>query len=103
MSTEQQHPVTPSSTEDTWGASGSASPPPGGPRRWSSKQLAIAILVAVGITGAGTVAIYAAAGSTSSTQQGPGGGMGGPGGGFSPAYGDYGQAPPNAGGSTQGS
>jgi hypothetical protein len=80
MSTEQQQPVTPPPTVDTWGAAPSERQPK---QKWSAKKIAIAAVVAVGIAGAGGVAVYAASGSTDSStgaQQGPGGGTGGPGG-----------------------
>ena len=95
MSTEQQQPVTPSSTGDrattvdtsgTWGAENTSSGEWGRQqqpkRRWTGKKLAVAVAVAVGIAGAGSVAVYAASGSTASSSQqgGPGGGTGGPGG-----------------------
>jgi hypothetical protein len=65
-------------TVDTWGAD------PGTPRpkrQWSPKRIAITVAVALGIAGAGGVAVYAASGSadSSGTQQGPGGMGGGPG------------------------
>lgn len=80
MSTEQQQPVPPPSTEDIWGtASGTRQPK----RKWSARKVALAVAVAVGIAGAGSVAVYAASGSTASTsEQGPGGTGGGPGGGM---------------------
>jgi hypothetical protein len=101
MSTEQQRPVTPPSTRDsaaadptgTWGAPatsewGAQQPPVAGStqqpkNRWSPKKVVLAAAIAVGIAGAGTVAVYAASGSdsSSSAQQGPGGMGGGPGGG----------------------
>lgn len=70
------------STEQTetpqWGA---PPPPEQQPRqRWSAKRIAVAVAIAVGIAAAGGVAIYAASGSTSAEQGGPGGGRGGAGG-----------------------
>lgn len=67
-------------TVDTWGADPGAPQPK---RTWSTRKVVIAVAVAVGIAGAGGVAVWAASGSVSSTGQGPGGGMGGgPGGGM---------------------
>jgi hypothetical protein len=81
MSSEQQQPVTVSSTEDgdaEWGAARQPGQPKG---KRSAKKAAIAVAVALGIAGAGAGVVYAASGSTSSTEQGPGGGgTGGPGG-----------------------
>jgi hypothetical protein len=102
MSTEQQHPVIPPSTGDTWGApGGSAEPGARQPKRWSGRKIAGAAAIAVGIAAAGSVAVHAASDSTSSaTEQGPGGGgmgggsgggmAGGPGGAMSEAlHGEY--------------
>lgn len=57
-----------------WGAP----PPPAAPKsKWTVKRTVIAVAVAVGIAAAGGVAIYAASGSVTNNQGGPGGGMGG--------------------------
>lgn len=101
MSTEQQQPVTPPPTGDsadtvdttaTWGAANAAHASNAASVEWgaqqpkpkrSVKKLAIAIAVALGIAGAGAGVVYAASGSTSGTEQGPGGSGamgGGPGG-----------------------
>ncbi|HEX6355860.1 hypothetical protein [Actinophytocola sp.] len=83
MSSEQQQPVTVPSTVDggaEWGAARQPRQPKG---KRSAKKAAIAVAVALGIAGAGAGVVYAASGSTSATEQGPGGtggGMGGPGG-----------------------
>jgi hypothetical protein len=81
--TEQVPPAQPPASE--WGAT----PPPAAPnRKWNMKRTVIAVVVAVGIAGAGGAAIYAASGSVASDQRnGPGAGGGpmmisGPGGGF---------------------
>jgi len=89
MSTEQTDQVPPSQQpQSEWGAT---PPPPAAPRqKWNMKRTVIAVVVAVGIAGAGGVAIYAASGSVTTDQQGrggPGGGggpmiVGGPQGGF---------------------
>jgi hypothetical protein len=52
------------------------------PAKWSARKTVAAVAIAVGVAGAGGVAIYAASGSTdaSATQSGPGGGMQMPGG-----------------------
>lgn len=88
MSTEQPDQVPPSQQpQSEWGAT---PPQPAAPRqKWSMKRTVIAVVVAVGIAGAGGVAIYAASGSVAAEQQGrgPNGGggpmiIGGPQGGF---------------------
>jgi hypothetical protein len=57
-----------------WGAP----PPPAAPKsKWTVKRTVIAVAVAVGIAAAGGVAIYAASGSVTNNQGGPGGGPGG--------------------------
>jgi hypothetical protein len=72
-------PVTPPQEQPAWGAPQTADAP--GPR-WSGRKTVAAVAVAVGIAAAGGTAIYAANGTTSSTQQdGRGGFPGGPGGG----------------------
>lgn len=84
MSTEQPQPVTPPSTQDTtWGAPPDAQGTPQQEQKRSGKKLAVALVVALGIAGAGAGVVYAASDGSSSTteQSGPGGGMnGGPGG-----------------------
>ncbi|GAA3836585.1 hypothetical protein [Amycolatopsis tucumanensis] len=68
MTTEQQ--TAPQSQE--WGAQQP-------PRKWSARKTVAAVAIAVGVAGAGGVAIYAASGSTDSSAMGQGG-MGVPGG-----------------------
>ncbi|HEX6353757.1 hypothetical protein [Actinophytocola sp.] len=84
MSTEQtdsttEQPAVSQQPTAEWGAP----PPPAAPRsKWTVKRTLIAVVVAVGIAGAGGAAIYAASGSVDNTQGGgPGGMRGGPGGG----------------------
>jgi hypothetical protein len=80
MSTEQQHPVTGPSIQDSTGTSGAEWGARQPKRKRSAKKLAVALAVALGIVGAGTAVVYAATGadSTSSDQaRGPDGGMGG--------------------------
>ncbi len=64
-----------------WGA---PPPPPAANRpKWTVRRTVLAVAVALGIAAAGGVAVYAASGSTSDNQGGPGGQMrqgGGPGG-----------------------
>lgn len=70
------------STQQPAAAEWGAPPPPAAPRsKWTVKRTVIAVVVAVGIAGAGGAAIYAASGSVDNTQGGPGGMRGGPGGG----------------------
>jgi len=67
------------STEQTEAPQWGAPPPPAPPRsRWTAKRIVVTVAIAVGIAAAGGVAIYAASGSTSAEQGGPG--RGGPGG-----------------------
>jgi hypothetical protein len=79
MSTEQTDQQPP----PEWGA---AAPPPPSRPRWTVRRTVIAVAIAVGIAGAGGVAIYAASGSVTADQGPRGGGgpmlIGGPPGGF---------------------
>jgi hypothetical protein len=66
--------------DPVWGAA----PQPAAKARWSGRKTIAAVAIAVGITGAGGAAIYAATNNDSSDQGGGPGGMGGPGGGRGP-------------------
>lgn len=57
-----------------WGA---PTPPPQARKKWTAKRTIAAVAIAVGIAAAGGAAIYAASGSVTSGQGGPGGGQGG--------------------------
>jgi hypothetical protein len=84
MSTEQTESTQqPAGQQQPPTAEWGAQPPPAAPRsKWTVKRTVIAVVVAVGIAGAGGAAIYAASGSVDNSQGGgPGGMRGGPGGG----------------------
>lgn len=68
--TEEQHPQNASSE---WGA-----PQPKPANGWTTKKSIAAVAIAVGITAAGGVAIYAASGTNAGTDAGMGGMAGGP-------------------------
>jgi hypothetical protein len=75
-STAQQPADAPQPAAAEWGAP----PPAAAPKsKWTVKRTVIAVAVAVGIAAAGGVAIYAASGSVTNNQGGPGGMGGGPG------------------------
>jgi hypothetical protein len=87
MTTEQQDPnpapepeKQAQAQEQVWGAA----PQPAAKARWSGRKTIAAVAIAVGITGAGGAAIYAATNNDSGDQGGGPGGMGGPGGGRGP-------------------
>ncbi|RLK58233.1 hypothetical protein [Actinokineospora cianjurensis] len=93
----------PTTDQSTWGAPADKGDSPT-PRRWSPRRAALAVIVAVGIAGAGGYAAYAATGSdtSQSTDQGPGGQGGGtgPGGGLTGAlHGEF-QVSDGSGGTT---
>jgi hypothetical protein len=80
--------------DTTWGAANTSDAADSGPQpKRSAKKLAVAVAVALGIAGAGAGVVYAATGTSATTEQGPGGqgGMGGgPGGLMSQAlHGEY--------------
>ena len=72
----EQPPTTPPPNEPPPAGWGAPPPPPASKGKWSVRRTIIAAAIAVGIAAAGGVAIYAASGTTSDNQAGPGGGPG---------------------------